>query len=84
MTLEKESPKELLNVIAKTKADLLVAGGRNQYTALKAKIPFLDINQERHHPYAGYSGMIEMAKEIDEALHSPIWAQVRETAPWDN
>jgi nitrogenase molybdenum-cofactor synthesis protein NifE len=27
--------------------------------------------------------MIEMAKEIDEALHSPIWAQVREVAPWD-
>jgi nitrogenase molybdenum-cofactor synthesis protein NifE len=81
--LEKGSPTELLKVIEKTHADLLVAGGRNQYTALKARIPFLDINQERHHPYAGYTGMIEMAKEIDEALHSPIWAQVREVAPWD-
>ncbi|MEG3437042.1 nitrogenase iron-molybdenum cofactor biosynthesis protein NifE [Pannus brasiliensis CCIBt3594] len=83
MTLEKGSPAELLNVIEKTRADLLVAGGRNQYTALKARIPFLDINQERHHPYAAYSGMVEMAKEIDEALYSPIWAQVREVAPWD-
>jgi nitrogenase molybdenum-cofactor synthesis protein NifE len=81
--LEKGSPTELLKVIEKTGADLLVAGGRNQYTALKARIPFLDINQERHHPYAGYTGMIEMAKEIDEALHSPIWAQVREVAPWE-
>jgi nitrogenase molybdenum-cofactor synthesis protein NifE len=81
--LEKGSPTELLKVIEKTGADLLVAGGRNQYTALKARIPFLDINQERHHPYAGYTGMIEMAKEIDEALHSPIWAQVRQAAPWE-
>jgi nitrogenase molybdenum-cofactor synthesis protein NifE len=83
MTLEKGSPKELLNVIEKTRADMLIAGGRNQYTALKARIPFLDINQERHHPYAGYDGMIEMAKELDEALHSPIWAQLRKAAPWE-
>jgi nitrogenase molybdenum-cofactor synthesis protein NifE len=81
--LEKGNAKELLEVIEKTKADMLIAGGRNQYTALKAKIPFLDINQERHHPYAGYVGMVEMAREIDEALHSPIWEQVRKPAPWD-
>jgi len=81
--LEKGNAQELLKVIAQTKADMLIAGGRNQYTALKARIPFLDINQERHHPYAGYVGMVEMARELDEALHSPIWAQVRKPAPWD-
>ena len=81
--MNKGNAQELLKVIAKTKADMLIAGGRNQYTALKARIPFLDINQERHHPYAGYLGMIEMAKELDEALHSPIWSQVRREAPWE-
>ncbi|MGF1568569.1 MAG: bifunctional nitrogenase iron-molybdenum cofactor biosynthesis protein NifEN [Nodosilinea sp.] len=81
--LQKGNAQELLKVIAQTKADMLIAGGRNQYTALKARIPFLDINQERHHPYAGYLGMIEMAKELDEALHSPIWSQVRQVAPWE-
>ncbi|ACK65834.1 nitrogenase MoFe cofactor biosynthesis protein NifE [Rippkaea orientalis PCC 8801] len=81
--LEKGSPTELLRVVEQTKADLLVAGGRNQYTALKARIPFLDINQERHHPYAGYVGMIEMARELDEAVHSPIWRLVRQPSPWD-
>jgi nitrogenase molybdenum-cofactor synthesis protein NifE len=81
--LEKGNAKELLRVIAQTKADMLIAGGRNQYTALKARIPFLDINQERHHPYAGYVGMVEMARELDEALHSPIWQQVRLQAPWE-
>lgn len=81
--LEKGNAKELLRVIEKTKADMLIAGGRNQYTALKARIPFLDINQERHHPYAGYVGMIEMARELEEALYSPVWEQVRRAAPWD-
>ncbi|ACB49914.1 nitrogenase molybdenum-iron cofactor biosynthesis protein [Crocosphaera subtropica ATCC 51142] len=81
--LEKGSPEELLRVVQKTKADLLVAGGRNQYTALKAKIPFLDINQERHHPYAGYIGLVEMARELSEAVYSPIWTQVRKPSPWE-
>jgi nitrogenase molybdenum-cofactor synthesis protein NifE len=81
--MEKGNAQELLKVVAQTKADMLIAGGRNQYTALKARIPFLDINQERHHPYAGYVGMVEMAKEIDEALYSPVWAQVRKAAPWE-
>lgn len=82
--LEKGNAEELLRVIAHTGADMLIAGGRNQYTALKARIPFLDINQERHHPYAGYRGMVEMARELDDALHSPIWQQVRQLAPWDD
>lgn len=81
--LEKGNAQELLRVVAQTKADMLIAGGRNQYTALKARIPFLDINQERHHPYAGYVGMVEMARELEEALYSPIWRQVRQVAPWD-
>lgn len=81
--LEKGNAQELLRVIAQTKADMLIAGGRNQYTALKARIPFLDINQERHHSYSGYVGLVELARELDEALYSPIWEQVRQLAPWE-
>lgn len=81
--MDKGNAQELLRVIAQTKADMLIAGGRNQYTALKARIPFLDINQERHHPYAGYQGLVEMARELEETLYSPIWAQVRKKAPWE-
>jgi nitrogenase molybdenum-cofactor synthesis protein NifE len=81
--LEKGNPQELLRVISETQADMLIAGGRNQYTALKARVPFLDINQERHHPYAGYAGMVEMAQELEEALYSPVWEQIRKPAPWE-
>lgn len=83
VALAKGNAQEILRVIEKTNADMLVAGGRNQYTALKARIPFLDINQERHKPYAGYVGLLEMAKEFDRVLHSPIWQQVRQPAPWE-
>lgn len=81
--MEKGGAAEILRVIDATGADMLIAGGRNQYTALKAGIPFLHINQERHHPYAGYQGIVEMAKEIDESMHSPVWEQVRRPAPWE-
>ncbi|TVQ09671.1 MAG: bifunctional nitrogenase iron-molybdenum cofactor biosynthesis protein NifEN [Leptolyngbya sp. DLM2.Bin27] len=81
--LEKGGAAELLRVIEKTNADMLIAGGRNQYTALKARIPFLHINQERHNPYSGYGGLLEMAKELDETLHSPVWEEVRREAPWE-
>ncbi|MFQ3584763.1 MAG: nitrogenase iron-molybdenum cofactor biosynthesis protein NifE, partial [Cyanobacteriota bacterium] len=40
-------------------------------------------NQERHHAYAGYRGLLTLAQEIDQALSSPIWEQVRRPAPWD-
>ncbi|BAY28979.1 nitrogenase MoFe cofactor biosynthesis protein NifE [Nostoc carneum NIES-2107] len=83
IVLSKGSPKALLQVLKDTKADMLVAGASNQYTALKARIPFLDINHERHHAYAGYDGMVEMARELYEALYSPVWQQVRKPAPWE-
>jgi nitrogenase molybdenum-cofactor synthesis protein NifE len=65
------------------KADILLAGGRSQFVALKAKVPFLDINQERHHAYAGYAGMVNLVREIDRALGNRVWAEVRRPAPWE-
>ena len=43
------------------------------YTALKAKLPFLDINQERDFGYAGYEGMLELARQLARTLESPVW-----------
>jgi nitrogenase molybdenum-cofactor synthesis protein NifE len=83
LLLDDANAKQLLQVMREHGADLLVAGGRNQYTALKARVPFLDINQERHHAYAGYKGMRQLAEQIDLALSSPVWEQVRRAAPWE-
>ena len=43
------------------RADLMIAGGRNMFTAIQSALLFLDINQEREHAYAGYEGMVELA-----------------------
>ncbi|WP_132081007.1 nitrogenase iron-molybdenum cofactor biosynthesis protein NifE [Sinorhizobium americanum] len=80
---ESMSARELYDMLSEGKADIMLSGGRTQFIALKAKTPWLDINQERHHPYAGYDGMVELVRQIDLAIHNPIWRQVREPAPWE-
>ena len=65
------------------RADILIAGGRNMYTALKARIPFLDINQEREFGYAGYAGMAELARQLALTIENPIWPALRKPAPWE-
>lgn len=80
--IEDGSPRSLINIVREYKVDILIAGGRNMYTALKARIPFLDINQEREFGYAGYEGMLELAKQLALTVESPIWQAVRKPAPW--
>ncbi|TNE76733.1 MAG: nitrogenase iron-molybdenum cofactor biosynthesis protein NifE [Gammaproteobacteria bacterium] len=80
--LDEGNPRVLLQTVADYKADILIAGGRNMYTALKARIPFLDINQEREFGYAGYDGMLELVRQLTLTLESPVWEAVRRPAPW--
>jgi nitrogenase molybdenum-cofactor synthesis protein NifE len=77
------TPREMYRMLKEAKADIMLSGGRSQFVALKAKMPWLDINQERHHAYMGYVGMVELVKEIDKALYNPVWEQVRKRAPWE-
>jgi nitrogenase molybdenum-cofactor synthesis protein NifE len=65
------------------KADIMLSGGRSQFVALKARMPWMDINQERHHAFAGYEGMVTMVAEIDKALFNPVWREVRTPPPWE-
>ena len=80
--LEQDSPTEILRLINENKADMLISGSRHQESALRANIPFLDLNQERRHPYSGYAGVLEVAQELYATLTSPIWEQVRKPIPW--
>ena len=76
-------PRDMYAMLKESRADIMLSGGRTQFVALKAKMPWLDINQERHHAYAGYAGIVELVKQIDQALYHPVWDQVRMPAPWD-
>ena len=80
--IEDMTPREMYKMLKDAKADIMLSGGRSQFIALKAGMPWLDINQERHHAYMGYVGMVKLVEEIDKALYNPVWQEVRRPAPW--
>ncbi len=82
LMLDEGNPRLLLDTAYRYRADMMIAGGRNMYTAYKARLPFLDINQEREEAFAGYTGMVNLAREVCRTLESPVWAQVNQPAPW--
>ena len=73
----------IIKTVRERKADIMIAGGRNMYVAMKEQIPFIDINQERHKAYAGYEGLLRLAKELTYSLSNPIWKLASSAAPWD-
>lgn len=81
--IEDMTPRQMYAMLKEARADIMLSGGRSQFVALKAKMPWLDINQERTYAYAGYEGMIELVTQIDKTLYNPVWRQVRLPAPWE-
>lgn len=72
----------LIQTFHDCQGDILVAGDRYIYPTLKSRIPFLDIDHVRCIGYAGYDGMVELGRNLDRAIHSPVWRQVTAPAPW--
>ncbi len=82
LMMDEGNPRLLLDTAYRYGADMMIAGGRNMYTAYKARLPFLDINQEREEAFAGYQGMVNLAQAVCRTLESPVWSQVNRPAPW--
>ncbi len=66
--VEDVTPKSLVKLLKDRNADILIAGGRNMYLAIKEGYPFVDVNQERHTAYAGYQGLVNLAEQISSSL----------------
>ncbi|WP_319638934.1 nitrogenase iron-molybdenum cofactor biosynthesis protein NifE [Rhodobacter sp. Har01] len=77
------APREMYALLRDSGADVLMSGGRSQFVALKARVPWVDVNQEKHEPYAGYVGMVDLVRAIDRSVNNPMWADLRAPAPWD-
>ncbi len=71
--IEQGGAKDIIRIMEENKGDILLAGGRNMYTAIKGRYPFLDVNQERVYPFAGYDGLVEIAKHMVNTIYSPVW-----------
>jgi len=72
----------LLRLFDEHEADILAAGDRYIYPALKARVPFLDLDHVRDIGYAGYTGMLQFARQVAVSVESPVWAQVRAQPRW--
>ncbi len=81
--IEDTSTAGLLAVMREKLPDLIVAGGKTKFLALKTRTPFLDINHGRAHPYAGYEGMVTFASQLDLTVNNPIWPALNAKAPWE-
>jgi len=81
--IEDTSTKGLLEIMREKVPDLIVAGGKTKFLALKTRTPFLDINHGRAHPYAGYEGMVTFARQLDLTVNNPIWKDLTAQAPWE-
>src|SRR5512133_3447652 len=81
--IEDTSTAGLLGIMREKRPDLVVAGGKTKFLALKTRTPFLDINHGRTHPYAGYEGMVTFARQLDLTVNNPIWKDLTAKAPWE-
>jgi nitrogenase molybdenum-cofactor synthesis protein NifE len=75
---------EQAKLIDSKEADLLLAGGRSLYTAIKKGIAFADVNQEKKKSYGGYRGLLNLAEDLKNALDNPVFRNVMRSAPWEN
>ena len=81
--IDDTSTKGLLAVMREKMPDLIVAGGKTKFLALKTRTPFLDINHGRTHPYAGYEGMVTFARQLALTVNNPIWPALHAPPPAD-
>lgn len=83
VVMRQGKPQDLIAMVERTGADVLIAGGRNQYTALKSRLPFVDVNQERHTAFAGYDGLVSLARTLHLTVSNPVFDQVRHVPAWE-
>lgn len=82
--LMKSPANEQAKLIDEHKIDILLAGGRSLYTAIKKKIAFVDVNQEKKVSYGAYDGLVNLAVDVKNALQNRVFQVVATKAPWES
>ena len=81
--LMKVPAQEQGKLIDEHNVDILLAGGRSLYTAIKKKIAFVDVNQEKKISYGAYGGLENLAIDVCSAVNNPVFRVVGSEAPWE-
>ena len=82
--LMKVPANEQAKLIDEHNVDILLAGGRSLYTALKKRVAFVDVNQEKKVSYGAYGGLENLAIDVCAALQNPVFKLAGKAAPWEN
>jgi nitrogenase molybdenum-cofactor synthesis protein NifE len=75
---------EQAKLIDEHNVDILLAGGRSLYTALKKRIAFVDVNQEKKVSYGAYGGLENLAIDVCATLSNPVFKLAGKAAPWES
>lgn len=81
--LMKVPANEQGKLIDEHNVDILLAGGRSLYTAIKKRVAFVDVNQEKEVNYGAYGGLVNLAKDVVAAVENPVFKVVAKAAPWE-
>ncbi|KIM06284.1 MAG: hypothetical protein KU38_13120 [Sulfurovum sp. FS08-3] len=81
--LMKNPAQEQAQLIDEHQVDLLLAGGRSLYTAIKKRVAFVDVNQEKKISYGAYGGLENLAIDVVRAIENPVFKIVGTKAPWE-
>lgn len=78
-----ENPgNEQAKLIDEHNVDILLAGGRSLYTAIKKRVAFVDVNQEKKVSYGAYGGLVNLAKDVSCAVNNRVFKIVGTKEPW--
>ncbi|WP_024953571.1 nitrogenase component 1 [Sulfurospirillum arcachonense] len=81
--LMKVPANEQAKLIDEHGVDILLAGGRSLYTAIKKRVAFVDVNQEKKISYGAYNGLVNLASDVCNSVNNPVFKVVGTKAPWE-
>jgi nitrogenase molybdenum-cofactor synthesis protein NifE len=72
--LDDSNPLELAKYVQEKNVDLVIGGVKERPIAYKLGVGFCDHNHERKICLAGFSGMLNFAREVYSSVCSPVWS----------
>ena len=67
------NPLELCSFLQEKEVALFIGGVKERPIAYKLGVGFCDHNHERKEPLAGFTGMLNFAREVYNTVASPVW-----------
>lgn len=71
--VDDSNPLELASFLQEKEVDLFIGGVKERPIAYKLGVGFCDHNHERKEALAGFSGMLNFAREVYATVMSPVW-----------